>query len=290
MPATKNKPDFLVIGAMKSGTTTLYHDLLSHPDIFLLDKESNLLFTPDPASAYASAYQKSAANQSCGEVCPDYSKLPDFPDTIAKAKTLFSDSPPRIIYLVREPLSRTLSHHRFVSSRRDTRFTTMPSDINDCLEDHPELIHYSCYAMQIRPWIEAFGKSTVLTIRFEDFIQRRAITLKEIFTFLDLTIDHSSPAPNTIHNRSASRPVLTPAWQSLISTRFYRRLIRPCLNLTLRDKIRRWVLPSTSQNYIPPTAATQQQIIEQLRDDSAELQQLLELDAPLWSPPSSSRP
>ena len=28
-------PDFLIVGAMKAGTTTLYHDLSEHPDIFL---------------------------------------------------------------------------------------------------------------------------------------------------------------------------------------------------------------------------------------------------------------
>lgn len=290
MSPSKNSPDFLVIGAMKCGTTTLYHDLLSHPDIFLPDKESNLLFTSDPPSAYASAYQKSTANQSCGEICPDYSKLPDFPNTAAKAKTLFTDTAPRIIYLVREPLSRTLSHHRFVSSRRDTRYPSMPADINRCLEDHPELIHYSHYSMQLRPWIEAFGKSSVLIIRFEDFVENRQSTLNKITNFLNLPKLPAPLNPKRIYNRTADRPVLTPTWQRLISTHFYRRLIRPCLNLTLRDKIRRWVLPSTTQTYIPPTAATQRKIIEQVRDDIAELQQLLELDSPLWDLPTATRP
>ncbi|MCF6313094.1 MAG: sulfotransferase [Verrucomicrobiales bacterium] len=280
MPRTKNRPDFLVIGAMKCGTTSLYHDLLSHPDIFLPDKESNLLLSTDPASAYASAYQKSTAHQICGEVCPDYSKLPDFPNPVPAAKALFPDTAPRILYLVREPLARTLSHHRFVSSRRDTRFATMPADINRCLHDHPELIHYSRYAMQLRPWIEAFGKNSIQVIRFEDYIENRQSTLHQITRFLDLP--DLPTTPTKIHNATQSRPILTPTWQRFITHNFYRRILRPLIPSNLREKLRQLVLPKADPSYIPPTAATQQKLIDQLRDDAAELQQLLERDSPLW--------
>ncbi len=282
MPATQNRPDFIVIGAMKCGTTTLYHDLLSHPDIFLTDKESNLLLTPDPQESYSKAYAKADEKQLCGEVCPDYSKLPDLSKAIPNAKKLFSGATPRIIYLVRCPLARTLSHHRFVSSRRDTRFPTMPSDINQCLADHPELINYSRYAMQIRPWIDAFGKDGVLILRFEAFTQNRIDSLKQIFTFLGLSNDHLPPQLNQIHNRSDSRPVLTPTWQRFIATKFYRSLLRPLLTLSLRDKIRALVLPKPSSDWTSPSPETKQQIIDLLRDDVTELQQIMELDSPPW--------
>ena len=282
MPAVRNRPEFLVIGAMKCGSTTLYHDLLSHPDIFLPDKESNLLFSSSPKDAFSEAYKKSKASQICGEVCPDYSKLPDFSDVIPITKSLFTDSPPRIIYLVRDPLSRTLSHHRFVSSRRDTRFPTMAPDINQCLSDHPELIDYSCYAMQIRPWIDALGKDSVLIIRFEDFIQNRIGTLKQISAFLGVSHDHVTTEQGLVHNRSDSRPVLTPTWQRFIGTKFYLRVLRPLLSLTLRDKIRALVLPRPSNDWTPPTLETKQHIIDLLRDDVIELQKILELDSPPW--------
>lgn len=282
MPAAKNKPDFLVIGAMKSGTTTLYHDLLSHPDIFLTDKESNLLFTPDPQKPYAKTYAKADENQLCGEVCPDYSKLPDLDQAIPAAKKLFSHTAPRIIYLIREPLARTLSHHRFVSSRRDTRFPSMPGDINQCLAEHPELINYSRYAMQIRPWIDAFGKDSILIIRFENFIQNRNNSLQQIFTFLGITHDHLPAELNRIHNRSDSRPVLTPTWQRFIGTKFYLHFIRPLLSLSLRDKIRTLVLPKASNTWTPPSPGTKQFILDQLRADLDELQQIMQLDSPPW--------
>ncbi len=290
MPAAKNRPDFLVIGAMKCGTTTLYHDLLSHPDIFLPDKESNLLFNASPSDAFAEAYKKSTSAQLCGEVCPDYSKLPDLSDAIPNTKSLFTDSSPRIIYLVREPLSRTLSHHRFVSSRRDTRFPTMAPDINLCLSDHPELINYSRYAMQIRPWIDAFGEKSILILRFEDFIKSRNNTLKEIFTFLGVSTDHFSAQQNQIHNRSDSRPVLTPGWQRFIGTDFYLRFLRPLLSLTLRDKIRALVLPKPSSDYTPPTTQTRQDIIDPLREDVIELQQIMDLDSPPWDLDNIKKP
>ncbi len=282
MSTARNRPDFLIIGAMKSGTTTLYHDLLSHPDIFLPDKESNLLLTVDQQQSYTEVYRKARPEQSCGEVCPDYSKLPDLKEAVPKAKSLFTNTSPRIIYLVREPLSRTLSHHRFVSSRRDSRFPSMPPDINQCIHQHPELINYSRYAMQILPWIDAFGKDSVFLIRFEDFVQNRSDTLKQIFTFLGVSSDHVSVEQNRIHNASKSRPVLTPTWQYFIETKLYRRILRPLLSPSLRDKIRSWVLPLPSNHWIPPDSETIQYIIDQVRDDVTDLQHLLELDSPLW--------
>ncbi|MFK5921787.1 MAG: sulfotransferase [Verrucomicrobiota bacterium] len=284
MPASRNSPDFLIIGAMKCGTTTLYHDLLCHPNIFLPDKESNLLLTASPAEAYQQAYQKSTPDQICGEVCPDYSKLPDQAEAVSHAKKLFPDHPPRLIYLIREPLARTLSHHRFVSTRRDTRFPTMPPDINLCLNQHPQLLNYSRYAMQLKPWIEAFGKDALLVIRFEDYIKNRQTTLKQITRYLDLPNLPALSHPDQIHNAAQSRPVLTTGWQRFITHAFYRRVVRPILNPALREKLRQLVLPKATEQCIPPTIQTQQNIVDQLRSDTAELQTLLELDAPLWPP------
>ena len=282
MPTARHRPDFLVIGAMKSGTTTLYHDLLSHPDIFLPDKESNLLCTSAPADAYAEVYKKAKPGQICGEVCPDYSKLPDLADAVPSAKKIFTGTAPKIIYLVREPLTRAISHHRFVSSRLDSRFASMDSDINQCIRQHPELIDYSRYAMQVHPWIEAFGKESLCVIRFEDFVENRADTMKQIYDFLGVSSEHVPAKQDRIHNPSDSRPVLTPGWQRFIETKFYRRFLRPFLSLSLRDKIRSRVLPSPSDDWTPPTPETKQYIIDQLCDDVADLQQILELDSPPW--------
>lgn len=284
MPTARNKPDFLVIGAMKCGTTTLYHDLLSQPAIFLPDKESNLLFSPSPPEAYAKVYRRAGSGQICGEVCPDYSKLPDLDTAVPNAKTLFGDTAPRLVYVIREPLSRTLSHHRFVSSRLDTRFPSMDPDINQCVRQHPELINYSRYAMQIRPWIEAFSKNTLLVIRFEDYIQDRTNTLGQILAFLGVSSGPVSNGQDSLKNSSDSRPVLTPGWQSFIETKLYRRMLRPLLAASLRDRIRSRVLPKPTGDWTPPTPETKQYLIDQLREDTVELQAILELDSPPWVP------
>ncbi len=269
---------------MKCGTTTLYHDLLSQPGIFLPDKESNLLFCPSPAEAYARAYKKMGAGQLCGEVCPDYSKLPDLDDAVPNAHALFPDSPPRIVYVVREPLSRTLSHHRFVSSRLDTRFPSMGPDINRCIRQHPELINYSRYAMQIRPWIEAFGEDHLLVIRFEDYIRDRRTSLAQILAFLGISTAPVFDKRPPLKNPSDSRPVLTPGWQRIIDSKLYRRLLRPLLGNSLRDWIRHQVLPKPAGNWVPPTPETSRYIIDQVRADTAELESLLGIDSPLWEP------
>jgi hypothetical protein len=287
MPTVRDRPDFLVIGAMKCGTTTMYHDLLSHPDIFLPDKESNLLFSPSPAKAYAKVYRKVKSGQICGEVCPDYSKLPDLEDAVPNARALFTDTAPRMVYVVREPLSRTLSHHRFVSSRLDSRFPSMDSDINHCVRRHPELVNYSRYAMQLRPWIEAFGHHKLLVIRFEDYIQDRENTLTKLLAFLGASSAHLPGGQDSLKNSSASRPVLTPGWQSFIDTKLYRRMLRPLLSASLREGIRSRVLPKPVADWTLPTPETRQYILDQTREDTIELQAILELNSPLWGSTAS---
>ena len=75
-------PGFLIIGAMKAGTTTLYHDLLTNPQVFFpLDKEpgnlaSHDVLGEDGRGRYASIFKTARPDQICGEASTTYTKLP----------------------------------------------------------------------------------------------------------------------------------------------------------------------------------------------------------------------
>ncbi len=109
-------PDFLIIGAQKAGTTTLYRDLLANPAIFLpIDKEpGNLceddLLTDTGRSAYARHFANASTDQLCGEATTSHTKRPDVLGVPARARRLLGDKL-KVIYLVREPISRIISHH-----------------------------------------------------------------------------------------------------------------------------------------------------------------------------------
>ena len=87
-------PSFLVIGAMKAGTTTLFQDLKDHPNIFMpSDKELHDLNTEDVltekgVAAYEKFFKDSSTEQRCGEASTGYTKLPDIEGVPSRAHAL----------------------------------------------------------------------------------------------------------------------------------------------------------------------------------------------------------
>lgn len=284
-PPEVRLPDFLAIGAMKSGTTTLYRDLLGQPGLHLPDKESNALLAPDPAGACARLFAAAPSGALTGEVCPDYTK-PDLDErAAAAARALYAGRrPPRLIFLAREPVARLLSHHHFISTQRGAGNPGgMTPDLEASLRDFPELVETSRYAARLRPWIEAFGREALLALRFEDYIADRAGTLERIAAFLGHPgIAGARVEAGRAHNRGASRPVATPGWRRILGNPLYRRWVRPLLPIGLRDRLRDRLLPKAPPRSSPPDPDTLRRLAAILQPDAAALGRLMGLDGPPW--------
>ena len=129
-------PNFLVIGAPKSGTTSLYHYLSQHPDIFLstVRKEGRFfsgvgdgsVYWPDfyhfdtapTVRAYQSLFADRAGETRIGDVSPDYYAY----SQIAARRALSYCGPgTRIVAILRQPVDRAWSHY-LQNVRRDAEF------------------------------------------------------------------------------------------------------------------------------------------------------------------------
>src|SRR5215471_4705447 len=108
-----NQRAFLIIGAMKAGTTSLFQDLAQNSAICIPEKEPSYLTRYDSARA-AAAYQKlfhtARPNQILCDALTGYSMLPRFPGLPERALAFFGRDI-KILYLVRNPIVRALSHH-----------------------------------------------------------------------------------------------------------------------------------------------------------------------------------
>ena len=108
-------PDFLIVGAMKAGTTTLYHDLSEHPDIFLpVLKEPEVLTTlerlDEMRAYYARLFRPARPGQLKGEASTAYTKRPNNEGVAEKARALCGDGL-KIIYIRRDPVERIRSQY-----------------------------------------------------------------------------------------------------------------------------------------------------------------------------------
>ena len=148
-------PHFLVIGGMKCGSTTLYRDLLGHPDIYLHDKELNVLVREGvDARQYASHFVAAPVGAVCGDVSTTYSMLPDYSGVADRAARMLN-GPTKVIYLVREPVDRAISHHRHMNAWHGSG--KMGPDINTAVRSHQSIVNYSTVcdpvaAVAVRVW------------------------------------------------------------------------------------------------------------------------------------------
>src|SRR6056297_715161 len=128
-------PDFLVVGASKSGTSSIYHYLKQHPDIFLSDEQKegryfsrmkgnfngpgdsgiNEYIIPD-IEHYRPLFNNHSNEKAVGDISPEY--LYFHQQAIPLIKKILGDET-KIIIILRSPVERAFSG--YMHFKRDKR-------------------------------------------------------------------------------------------------------------------------------------------------------------------------
>jgi hypothetical protein len=188
-PETGALPDFVVIGAAKSGTTFFYHLLSQHPHVQpAVVKEPhyfNILFE-DGTEWYRRCFPeprwKDGRKTITGEASPGYIWHPLAPERMAE---LIPQA--RLIALLRSPVDRIYSdYHQRVKNGRAIR--PFSKAIQAAFDDPLDRKHLSksIYVDHLRRWSEYFPKEQMLVLKSEDFFERPVETIKLALHFLDL--------------------------------------------------------------------------------------------------------
>ena len=275
-------PDFLIIGAMKAGTTSLYHDLLSNPQIFFpLDKEpgnlaSDDVLTENGRRRYASILRAARSEHLCGEASTAYTKLPDIRGVPERARQVLG-AQLKVIYIVREPVSRIISHHD-----HEQVYENMGADINQAVRESDQLINYSLYAMQIEPWLERLAPDRVQIIQFESYVEDRTGTLSSLCEYLGIAARPELVKPDDVFNPGNAKLAAAGLVWRMTKSRWYRKGVRPLLPMSLKSRLRSALLPKASPRPDPPTVETVDYIIDRVADDADRVAKLMGRSEPLW--------
>jgi len=205
-------PTFCIIGAMKSGTTSLHHYLAAHPEISMSQpKELNFFIAERNYDKgidwYASHFDASAPVR--GESSPNYTKGHFFEGVPARMNALLPDA--KLIYVVRDPIERLISHYEHNRSRgRESR------TLDEALRG-PERNHYvrcSRYFTQIEAFLEYYPLEQIHVLEARDLRRVRSEALSRIFRFLAVDETFYDPAYEQEHgNTSIKRePTLLDRW------------------------------------------------------------------------------
>lgn len=229
-----------------------------------------------PSEIYANNFRDMNGSVLLGDVSTTYSMIPDHPDVPACALELLGTKL-KIIYIVRQPVQRTISHHQHMMNQAEG----LGPDINLEINREPALIQYSCYAEQLEPWLDRFGRESILVVKFEDYVADRAGIVSNVFSFLGLNA-YSISTEDDGANRTGTARVAGPTIRRVVRSSMFQRIARPLMPTFLRDWMKPVLLRKTKHATIAPTIETVDKILKAVRPDMERLQQMVGWSEPAW--------
>jgi len=217
-------PNFFVIGAAKSGTTSLYHYLKQHPQIYMSPVKEPKYFaleghpldftspgderirrqTTTTEEAYLALFAEAGDQPVVGEASTLY--LGNIEGTARRLAERVPDA--RLVAIFRHPADRAFS--AYMHLRRDG-FETLES-FQEALDAEPERIRQGYYyhwhlrargyyARYLQDWYDAFPRERIRTYLYEDLSESPLDLMADLFRFLGVD-DSFQPDVSARHNRS----------------------------------------------------------------------------------------
>ncbi|OAG27004.1 sulfotransferase family protein [Thermodesulfatator autotrophicus] len=180
-------PNFIIIGAMKSGTTSLAKYLSEHPDVFVSDPKEPGFFCEKinwnkGIEWYEELFKNAKGYKAVGEASTHYTKFPEHPRVAEKIKNIIPEV--KLIYIMRDPVDRAISHYwHMVHYHNETR------PINKAIKLDSLYVWFSRYKYQMEPYLELFRKEQILFLLYDDLVKRPEETVKKCFEFLGVDPD-----------------------------------------------------------------------------------------------------
>ncbi len=243
----RRKPNLFVIGAMKSGTTYLNKLLNKHHAIFMCSPEEPSYFV-DPSALrriwpdawdlglwrdeehYLRLFQSTGDAVILGEASTNYTKLPLVPG-VAKKIHLFNPEA-RFIYIMRDPVERTISHYWHM-----VRYHAERRPMLDAIRAEAQYLDVSHYAMQLLAYYDLFNSDCIAVLTFEQLVGAPKATMRNLYRWLGLS-DADVDVSGFDQPENVTPPVLRAATRSAALVRLRQsragRLLTPYLPPAIR--------------------------------------------------------
>ena len=294
-------PNFIILGAANSGTTSLYDYLKQHPDIYMPEvKEPRFFAFEDevldfcgPGDEHRNANSvtqlndykalfRSVTNETAiGEASPPYLYIP-------KAAQRIQHHIPeaKLIAILRNPATRAFSnfmHQRAIGYEPLTDFSMAVEEEKARIENNWSFIwHYTkrgYYYEQIKRFRELFPHENIRIYLYEDFSKNNLSVIQDIFRFLG--VDETFRPNVSIQHNPTGEP----------KSQFFLRLLRDpsaakamakrLLPYSLRANLKSRLLARNTARQAMPRDI-RRKLMEGYRPDIAKLEKLLDRDLSVW--------
>jgi len=287
-------PNFVVIGAPRSGTTSLFYWLRQHPDVYLpVRKELHFFSYPTLAAhtegpgdenvlsnlcstwdEYCAHYAGCRAELAVGEVSPSY-----LLHSAARLEIASRLGEVQIIALLRDPVDKAFSQYSLL-----TRQGLENLDFEAALAAEEErraagwgdiwwYAEGAKYAAGIAAYADTFGRENLHVVRFQDLHANPSGTVAEVLRFLEL--DDKVPIDTTTTHNRAGRARSKRVARLLEGDGFAKRLVKKVVPESLRVPLRLRLndLKTGAKAELDP--ATRRALAARLAPDVQRLEELL---------------
>lgn len=185
-------PNFVIIGAMRSGSTSLYRYLKDHPHVFMPRKEIQFFdrYWERGLDWYSDLFDAHQGQPAVGEASPNYLASPV---ALERMRSVIPEA--RLLAILRDPADRAYSHYWMEHSRgRDPR--TFEEAIAEELEHGApdtqpprDYLRRSRYLPQLEQVCEHFDRSALQVVLLDDLQDDPTTTYVEVCRFLGIDGD-----------------------------------------------------------------------------------------------------
>lgn len=295
-------PNFLIIGAAKAGTTSLYYYLKQHPDIYMSELKEPHFFSfegetltfrragnqPDPINqtaitnweSYCALFEGVTTEKCIGEASPSYLHTPKAAEGI---KARIPDA--KLIAILRHPAERAYSGFlgQYLSGvEKGVPYLSdfaaaVHSEAQFERENWTPIFFYKklgFYYEQLKYYYSLFDREQIYVCFNEDLQKQPTKTLQAIFKFLE--IDETF-VPDTSVKAGASGIPKNQFLYRFLKQKSMKSALKPLIPKGFGQKFEKAML-----NKPKLSAEMRQELIKVYRDDILKLQDLLQKDLSAW--------
>lgn len=298
-------PNFLIIGAAKSGTTALYAYLKQHPDIFMSPVKEPRFFafegehlsfngpgdhgekcseaTITDLKTYQSLFKNVTTEKAIGEASPAYLSSAEK----ASERIRYYLPEVKLIAILRQPAERAYS--AFLHTVKSGYESSLSFEAALALEEkriqenwesiwHHKQLGY--YYEQLKPYFNRFPKEQIRVYLFDDLKGNGSSLVKNIFSFLEVDDSFSPDTSEKVNVSGVPRSLWLHDFLSKNNDPI-KDLLKPLFPKKLRNQLVKKMKHSNLQK--PQLSyATRQELNQLYREDILKLQDLIGRDLTSW--------
>ena len=293
--AEKTLPNFLIVGAMKAGTSSIYNYLRQHPSIYMSPIKEPHYFSYDGIKVsrrqittlvdYCALFRRAASDHAVGEASTTY-----LSSTVAAERIARYMPNVKLISILRDPVERAYSHYLM-----NVREGLEPSGgfyQAICDEEMGKVKNFrfrpaanylgnGFYYRHLLRYLKLFDRSQIAIYLFEDFANDASSVLRDMFRFLG--VDKAFVPDVSIKYNMSGIPK-SRRFHSLLVPSPLKDAVKCVLPGVLQLQIARFLINVRNQNLVKQKLPedVRRKVISLYQDDILNLQTIIGRDLSHW--------